>query len=343
MSERIAIVSTSYPAHSNDPSGHFVAAEAEALARSGHRVLVVAAALDPKDGFAFERSDHTEKGLPGLEVVRLSAGGAAGWPGLAARLRERPTRWVSLAAWLLRARRTLIERGPFDRTIAHFLLPAAFPLAASLDGRALEIVVHGSDARLCARLPRLVRRTIRASLLRRGASFRCSSHEIARTLEAALELPAGSAAVQAPALDLGTVPDRRRARELLAIAPAQRLAVVVARLVPGKRVAEALAATALVPDLDTIVIGDGPELASLERRFPAVRFLGRLPRPQTLTWIAAADVLVSASRDEGAPSVVREARALGVPVAARAAGDLEHWAKSDPGLVVVGSAGTEHS
>jgi teichuronic acid biosynthesis glycosyltransferase TuaC len=45
--------------------------------------------------------------------------------------------------------------------------------------------------------------------------------------------------------------------------------------------------------------------------------------------------LLSTSAHEGAPSVVREARALGVPVVAVAAGDLAEWAKADPGIVVL--------
>jgi len=45
--------------------------------------------------------------------------------------------------------------------------------------------------------------------------------------------------------------------------------------------------------------------------------------------------LGSASALEGAPSVVREARALGVPVVAVAAGDLAEWAKDDAGVLLV--------
>jgi len=66
-----------------------------------------------------------------------------------------------------------------------------------------------------------------------------------------------------------------------------------------------------------------------------VRFTGYLARGEALRWIAAADVLVSASAHEGAPSVVREARALGVPVVAVNAGDLAQWAKRDAGLLLV--------
>jgi glycosyltransferase involved in cell wall biosynthesis len=326
VAARIAIVTTSYPCEPSDPSGHFVAAEATALARAGNQVVVITA-----QGVAAEQTPITA----GLEVVRLAAGDAVGWPGILARLRQRPARALALLGWILRARRTLDERGPFDRTIAHFLLPSAFPLAASLPSlRQLEVVVHGSDARLCARLPRLARLAIRATLLRQNTHFRCSSYDVARTLEAALELAAGSAEVATPLLDLDAVPDRGRARMLLALEPALPLAVIVGRLVPGKRVGDALSATRLISGLRTVVVGDGPELERLQHDFPEALFVGRVPRPQALTWIAAADVLVSASRDEGAPSVVREARALGVPVAARPAGDLELWARTDPGLFV---------
>ncbi len=91
----------------------------------------------------------------------------------------------------------------------------------------------------------------------------------------------------------------------------------------------------MISELSVIVVGDGPELAELSARFPNVRFIGRVPRSEALCFIAAADVLVSASAAEGAPTVVREARTLGVPVVAVAAGDLALWARSDPGIVVV--------
>ena len=43
---RIAVITTSYPAHEGDPSGHFVRAEVVALACAGHDVHVVAPAGD---------------------------------------------------------------------------------------------------------------------------------------------------------------------------------------------------------------------------------------------------------------------------------------------------------
>jgi glycosyltransferase involved in cell wall biosynthesis len=65
-------------------------------------------------------------------------------------------------------------------------------------------------------------------------------------------------------------------------------------------------------------VGDGPEKGRLEahaRRLGLdTRFVGRTSRADALAWIAAADSLLHASRDEGLSTVVREAEALGVPV-----------------------------
>lgn len=322
--ERVAIVTTSYPRDRGDASGHFVETEAVALAECGHLVTVITAG-----------PSRVRAGNP--HVVWLPDGDASGWPGLVPRLRERPSRAAGLARWMFRARRELGLRGPFDRVIAHWLMPAAAPIAITtpLHGAALDVVLHGSDARLLARAPPLLSGAILRALARRGACFRCVSEEQAAWLRRA----AGSASVRvsvAPAaIDVRSAPTRAQARARFGVNPERHLIVVVGRLVPGKRIHDALEASALLVRTDIAVVGDGPELGALRRAFPGVRWLGRLPRDQTLAWIAAADLLLSASREEGAPTVVREARLLGVPVVARACGDLTTWAISDPELSVV--------
>jgi teichuronic acid biosynthesis glycosyltransferase TuaC len=55
-----------------------------------------------------------------------------------------------------------------------------------------------------------------------------------------------------------------------------------------------------------------------------------------LTWIAAADLVLSASNREGAPTVIREARALGATAVSVSAGDLSTQAEDDPALYVLG-------
>jgi teichuronic acid biosynthesis glycosyltransferase TuaC len=77
---------------------------------------------------------------------------------------------------------------------------------------------------------------------------------------------------------------------------------------------------AQTPGLDAlVVVGDGPERSRLEALARArgvdARFVGRVPRDEALAWIGAADVLIHASEAEGLSTVVREAEALGTPVA----------------------------
>ena len=81
----------------------------------------------------------------------IAADGAAfGWPGLAARVRERPLRLAGAAAWVARARGA-VARGGFDRVLAHWAVPSAWPVVMR-KGPALEVVSHGGDVRLLARL-----------------------------------------------------------------------------------------------------------------------------------------------------------------------------------------------
>ena len=65
-----------------------------------------------------------------------------------------------------------------------------------------------------------------------------------------------------------------------------------------------------------VVIGDGPQRALLERRYPKVRFLGEKTGKDLTSHLAAADVFVFPSRTDTFGLVILEALACGVPVAA---------------------------
>jgi glycosyltransferase involved in cell wall biosynthesis len=65
-----------------------------------------------------------------------------------------------------------------------------------------------------------------------------------------------------------------------------------------------------------IVIGDGPQVAELQRRFPAAHFLGSMEGETLAAHLAAADVFVFPSRTDTFGVVQLEALASGVPVAA---------------------------
>lgn len=321
-SGRSVLVTTSYPASPDDPSGHFVAAEVAARRARGERVTVLA----PRVGGASGAAEPGVRWLP--------AYGAFGWPGVLARLRERPLRVLGVLRFVLAARRELARERHAERVVAHFIVPCAWPIAARREGRSLEVVAHGSDVRLLARLPAPLRRHIARRLA--GSEVRCTSEELRAELVRALgPLPTCELRVEPPALALPHSPTRAEARAELGIDAHARLIVVAGRLVRAKRVEVALRAALLAPGARAVVVGDGPERAELERRFPEARFVGNVPRRRALTWLTAADVLLSASRLEGAPSVVREARALGTRVVALAAGDLAAWSARDPGLCVL--------
>jgi glycosyltransferase involved in cell wall biosynthesis len=65
-----------------------------------------------------------------------------------------------------------------------------------------------------------------------------------------------------------------------------------------------------------IVIGDGPQVDELKRRFPTAHFLGAMAGNNLAAHVAAADVFVFPSRTDTFGVVQLEALACGVPVAA---------------------------
>lgn len=257
-------------------------------------------------------------------------------------MREAPHRALALPGFLYRATRELSKLGSFDRAILHFLVPCGFPLGLVAKGE-LEVVAHGSDVRLLVHMPRAVRERVLASLLEREAKFRFASVRLREELVAGLSSSLADSLrarsrVELPAM---SVPDvRTRAsvlRKSVALVEGEHLWLSCARLVPGKGVDRAITKAAR-SGARLVVVGDGPERARLEalaQQLDArVQFVGQLPREEALAWIAAADRLVHLSEAEGAPTVIREARALGTRVLATAVGDVALWAQQDPGIEI---------
>ncbi|MRG91550.1 glycosyltransferase family 4 protein [Polyangium spumosum] len=335
---KLLVLTTSYPRSDADPSGHFVRAEARALARRGHEVHVVA-----PGGSLFDVATRDPL-VPSLHVHHAGGGALFGWPGAAARARRDPTRLLNALPFAVAARGKTSTIGPFDRAIAHWIVPSAVPLLLGFSAP-LEVVGHGADVRLLCGMPAALRCFAVRVLLDRGASFRFAARASLDALACALPAPLASrleraSRVEPVVLDLPDVSTRARVLRA-SLAPRSRedkLVVAAGRLVAGKRVDLVIEAAAAA-SMSIVVVGDGPlrgELAALARaRGARATFVGLLPRDEALAWIAAADVLVHASKEEAAPTVVREARALGVPVVACAAGDVAAWARRDPGIVVV--------
>jgi len=84
------------------------------------------------------------------------------------------------------------------------------------------------------------------------------------------------------------------------VAPEKNLAAFLALDLPGSK----------------LVVGEGPALAELRRRFPAAHFLGRRENGNLAQLYAPADVFVFPSRTDTFGLVMLEALASGLPVAA---------------------------
>jgi glycosyltransferase involved in cell wall biosynthesis len=65
-----------------------------------------------------------------------------------------------------------------------------------------------------------------------------------------------------------------------------------------------------------VLIGDGPYLATLKRKYPTVRFLGKQEGTALAEWYANAECFVFPSKSDTFGIVILEAIASGVPVAA---------------------------
>lgn len=301
-------------------------AEVEELRREGHNVTVAAA------------------GGPFTDRAVVDLGGSAlfAHPGALPRLLQRPTRALELLQASKKAR--ALAQNDYDRVICHWLVPTAY-LWGSFFAKSrgtLVGVAHGTDVRVLLRLPAFARRKVLRSLLRSRFELRFVSVELkAALLSSELTQDLCEFVERATVLPSPIVCDavlaKMDARRTLGLDEEDRWAVIVGRLIAGKRPGVALAAASLVPGLKAAVIGAGPLGKELAKKHPDFLFLGQLTRNETLNWISAADVLLAASREEGAPTAIREARALGTPVVSVAAGDLAMWADSDKELWVVGS------
>jgi glycosyltransferase involved in cell wall biosynthesis len=314
---RTVLLATSYPSTPGDAAGHFVRAEALWLAREGYEVHVIAPA---------------PRGDPGVAVHAAGSQGLFSWPGAAARAREQPLRLALAPAFGARASWLLRRLSPC-RLVAHWVVPSGWPLALAAGQADVEVVSHGADARLLLALPGPMRERVVGALLRRGVRFRfvasCYRDALLAALSPALSRSLdGASRVEPPRVEVG---------DLRGNGPREARVLALARLVPDKRIHLAIEAIAQIPGVPLIIAGEGPErlrLEQLARRLAPgrVHFVGQIPRPEALGWIASSAVLVHPSAVEAAPTAVLEALALSTPVVACEAGDLALWARSMHGL-----------
>jgi glycosyltransferase involved in cell wall biosynthesis len=138
----------------------------------------------------------------------------------------------------------------------------------------------------------------------------------------------------------GLAPRRDEARAGLGLSPSAFVIAALGRLVPIKGfdllVAALPAVVAALPATHALIIGDGPLRGALEERAAALGMTSHLTitgiRSDVAAVLAAADVFVAPSRNEGMGRALVEAMALGLPVVAAAVGGI-------PAVVVDGECG----
>jgi glycosyltransferase involved in cell wall biosynthesis len=302
------IVTTSWP-RSRDPiAGTFVFDDARSRVRAGASIVVAA-----PSGAGEARIDRE------IEAIDVPHAGVFGTPGAAIRLRRAPWRAVGLWRWRRALAAITAAREP-ERCVAHWLVPSALAVATIASTAPLEAIAHGGDVRLLEALPRSIARACLETIASRAEVLRAVSPELADRLATIAPSIAPSIVVAPMPLALEDAATRAR---VFARADAIRgsfsrsFSIVVARLIPIKPIATAIARAARESPI-VVVVGDGPDRARLEREVRArddrVVFIGAVDHEEALAWIAAsAHVVVARARGEGASTVAREAAALGVP------------------------------
>ncbi|APR99690.1 glycosyltransferase family 4 protein [Pajaroellobacter abortibovis] len=309
---RIALITTSYPCHEDDPSGHFIRAEAKELARKGHCITV------------FSPLQEIKQADDGIRVLALGGGNAFGWPGASIRLQAFPWYTVDAIAWMQRVRRALKYHSP-HRIIAHWALPCGWPIGFIIPSP-LELVSHGADVRLLCSLPIPMRVWLVRRLLGRALCWRFVSVKLREQLLDSLppylaRLLEHGSTITPPSLELPNVQQQilHRRRQL----QGWKVYTAVGRLIPSKRLDRTITYTSALPshpekgNLLTI-IGDGPERKRLESMAKRLQintyFTGKIGRREALAWIGASQALLYASQQEGLSTVLREAQMLGTPI-----------------------------
>jgi teichuronic acid biosynthesis glycosyltransferase TuaC len=235
---------------------------------------------------------------------------------------------MSVAPWLLyraslRAVRRMMRDGlQFDAIDAHYLYPdgvAAVWLGRAL-GRPVVITARGSDVTELPnyRVPRaLIQRAIR------DADALISVSAGLKAALVALGAPDGKVTVLRNGVEIDVFrPPADRAAARAALGLTRPTLISVGGLIPRKGHDRSIAAMALLPGYELLILGEGPEHGRLAAQIAAlgladrVRLLGPRPHAELPAYYGAADAMVLASSREGWANVLLESMACGTPVVA---------------------------
>jgi len=337
-SGEVLFVTSSYPRWNGDNTTPFVHHLAQDLRALGWDVCVLAphapgaARREILDGVPVHRFRYPWP--ESLETVCYDGG---------ALVKLRTNRWLLLripflvaAQWFVLLRRLL--GGRVALVHSHWLLPQGLTsgIATAIRRRPHLATVHGSDvfalqgtvSRACKRIAIRLADAVTVN----SAATRAAVLPLAPAASELALIPMG-AAVPGPSID----------GEAAALRTALRrgngpLLVFVGRLVPEKGVDDLLHAVRLLeaelPDLTAMIVGDGPERASLEQLAAhlgigdRVRFTGWLSPADVQRRLRAADALVAPSRPgidgttEAQGLVIAEGMLAGLPVIGTSIGGI---------------------
>jgi len=346
----ILALTSSYPRYEGDPTAPFLESIVRSLTDRGHEVDVV---LPESSAWDRPASDGPIHYHPYRYSPRRSWTPWGYSAALEQGVRIKPPLFALapiVAASAVRMARSVIASRAIDVVHAHWVVPngALGALAAGRSGPPLVVTLHGSDAAISERSPRIERVT--RWTFGRAAAVTAPSNDL---LERARRLgaPATSELVQwgADAARFSQPGEpRESARSRLGVAKDETLVVAVGRLLPVKGFAylvDAVAeAASELPSLRLVVVGDGDERSELERRAtplgPRVVFTGAVEPEQVPSYLAAADMVAVPSIHhegyvDGLPNVVLEAMAAGKPVVASRVGGLRDVIRDgDNGVLV---------
>jgi len=336
---KILTFSTLYPSAARPSHGIFVETRLRHLLASGQVESRVVAPVpwfpsrNPRFGkYAVHASAPREEQRHGIQVLHPR------YPVL-------PKIGMTLAPFLLaQSVKPVIERVlaeyRFELIDAHYFYPdgVAAILLGRRFGKPVVITARGTDVNLMPRyrLPR--------AMIRWAARHAAGMITVARALKdelVGLGVPAERIKVLRNGVDLQIFRpvDRDTARRRHGFTRTTLLSV--GNLVPLKGHDLAIRALRLLPEMDFVIIGDGPEraaLGTLARESGVgdrVRFAGALAQEDLRQYYGAADALVQASSREGWANVLLESMACGTPVvASNVGGTPEVVASPEAGVLM---------
>ncbi|MDD9935746.1 MAG: glycosyltransferase family 4 protein [Myxococcales bacterium] len=330
---RIGLLTTSFPRYDDDVAGCFVLRHARELAARGHEVEVLA----PEPPRGAPPPTHAGVRVTWVPYLRPRALQRTFYgAGAPDNLRADALAWLGPLPFAANLLATARGRGAaWDALVSHWALPCALTAGLVRGDRPHTAVLHSADIHLLSRLPGGARL---ARAVARGASeLRFVSEHGRRTFMGLLppgarQATAACARVEPMPIDAPRPPQGSRHELRRSLGLTRFTLLFLGRLVPIKGLAEAIGALHDRADLELLVAGDGPERPHLERLARGVplhvRFLGTVVGSRKEALLHAADALLMPSRPEpdgrteGAPLVVREAVARGLPVIAARTGGI---------------------